>query len=268
MDTKSTEIIGLIVLVVLILGGVFWYMSEHPAPISYQHGGTGTATSTESKAPLQISEQAKLYEVSGQTPGGTPIADARGNAQAVEVMHQFALTAVDAFKERGNFANLTQKDIDFLPYRDGNKESLKIEYRVAKGPHTVSYIFSMIEDTFGAHPNVYFRTFTFDLETGTSLDLGDLFTPSADYLTTLSKKSRAALPGILAKISGEDKASINTDFIQSGTQPYPDSFQSWYVDGTSLVLLFPPYQVAAYVYGAPEVKIPFSELSSARARYK
>lgn len=267
MDNKSTIIIGLIVLAVLGIGGVLWYVSEHPSSILFNRGGTGTATSTSSAPPQKYEVHEKYYDVTALYPGGTPLPGA-ANAQAVEIMHQFVRTSAEAFKERGNFDNLTQKDIETLPFRDGRKESLQIEYHVKQGPHTVSYIFSMIEDTFGAHPNIYYRIFTFDLRSGKSIDLDDLFTPNTDYLGTLSQKSRAMLPGILAGISGESEAEVNMEFIRSGTQPYPDSFQSWYVDGDALVLLFPPYQVAAYVYGAPEVRLPLKTLPGVAEAYR
>ncbi len=50
--------------------------------------------------------------------------------------------------------------------------------------------------------------------------------------------------------------------LNSGTTAKVENFQDWYIDGTSLVIIFPPYQVAAYAAGEQTVTIPFSQLTA------
>jgi len=50
--------------------------------------------------------------------------------------------------------------------------------------------------------------------------------------------------------------------MNRGTTPDADNFQNWYVEGTTLVLLFPPYQVGPYSLGVVSVPIPLSELGT------
>jgi len=267
MDTKSTSIIGLVILLVFVIGGALWYMSEHPAPVTIDHGATGIATSTAAAPPLNITDNGKYYDATASYPSKTPLSGT-ANAKAVEIMHQFALTSITSFKERGNFDHLTAEDVKVLPYADGRKEAFDMSYTVAQGPHTVSYIFTMFEDTFGAHPNTYYRMFTFDLASGNGIELSDLFTPGTAYLSVLSKDARAILPKQLAAAANTSVSDIDTNYIISGTTPDADNFQNWYIDGDSLVILFSPYQVAAYVFGAPEVRIPLASLPGLRSAYK
>lgn len=270
MDTKSTSIIGLLVLGTLVAGAVLWYMSEHPAPISFTHGGTGVATSTEATPPQKIEEHAKYYDVTASTPTDTPLkatAGAGANQKAVDIMKQFTLASISGFKERGNFDALSAQDIKMMGFDQGRKEAFDVSYTVQKGIASISYIFTLFEDTFGAHPNTYYRSFTFDSKTGEGLTLDSIFTPGTNYLSILSKISREKLPAQLAKASDSSVATIDVGYINRGTTPDADNFQTWYIQGSNLVLKFPPYQVAAYVFGAPEVSIPLSSLP-VRTQYK
>ena len=50
--------------------------------------------------------------------------------------------------------------------------------------------------------------------------------------------------------------------INMGTTPEEVSFENFYFDGNDLVILFAPYQVAAYAAGPQTLRIPLSELAS------
>lgn len=252
MDTHNTLIVGIVILLVLGAGGVLWYLNEHPSPIQITHEGKDSA-------PQVIEEHAEYFDITATTPSSVPI---KNDAEAVAAMHQYVLSQIETFKEQGNFNNLSLEDIQVFGYDQGRKQSLEITYETKRGPHTISYVFLQYVDTFGAHPNVYYRTFTFDTDTGALLSIGNLFTPGTDYLSLLSKEARRILPGQLAEKAQTDTEHINMDFITDGTKPVEDNFKTWYIEGDTLVLVFPPYQVAAYVFGAPEVRLPLSTLPS------
>ena len=112
MDTKSTSIVGAVVLGVLAIGLVLWYMSEHPAPFVNQRevGGQPTTTTSTPSAATSLDEHAKYYDITAAYPSSTPLPP-QANAQAIEVMKQFAVNAITAFKEQGNFNNLSAQDI-------------------------------------------------------------------------------------------------------------------------------------------------------------
>ena len=268
MDTKSTSIIGAVVLLIIAIGLVLWYMSEHPAPFLNEHAGIGTATTTSTTAPTadqRLDEHAKYYDITATYPGSTRLTG-QANAQSIEVMKQFETNAISAFKEQGNFDNLSAQDITTFGFDQGRKESLDIKYVTKTGPHTVSYIFTMFQDTLGAHPNTYFRTFTWNTTTGEGLELSDFFT--GDYLAVLSKVSREKLPAIIAKKAGMPASQVDMEYLKRGTTPDTDNFTNWYIEGSSLVLIFPPYQVGPYVIGTQEVPLTLANLSGIKSQYK
>ena len=226
--------LGLAVIIALIIGGLVWYMATHPAPKGT--GGlfgttTPSGTDSGSNPPLSINEETHYYTVEATYPSGTPLkatAGAAADAKAVEVMKQFELNTISAFKENGDFNHLTAEDKQI--YTDGRKQAVSIEYTLKTSPKTISYVYQIYMDTFGAHGNIYYRTFTFDRKTGASLVLGDIFSPGTDYLSLLSKKSREELPKQQAKQEEVPVSEIPMDFINSGTLPEADSFQNWYLD--------------------------------------
>lgn len=271
MDIK-TEVIGAIVLGIIGIGLVLWYMSEHPAPYinhpdqTAQNGTGGTAGGDH-----VIKDNGAYYDIKAVYPAKTALqksAGAAADAKAIEIMKQFEMNSIAAFKENGNFANLTPEDVRIQGLGSDRKYSLDITYTTHVGTHTVSYVFMQYMDTLGAHPNGYYRTFTFNSKTGAGLVLGDLFTPNADYLATVSKESRRILPAQLADIEGVSEKEVDTKMINDGTTPDADNFQNWYIEKGNLVLIFPQYQVAPYVAGPQEVYLPLSSLQGVNASYK
>lgn len=174
---------------------------------------------------------------------------------AVTLMKDFISDTINQFKDDGNFDNLTPRDIIGRGFDKGRKERLRITYLVAAPAQTVSYIFTIYKDTLGAHGNTSYRTFTFDAKTGSLLFLADIFSPNTPYLEKLSTISRAELPVAIG-----NRTTIQA--IEAGTMPEGKNFENFYLDGASLVLLFPPYQVAPYSAGPQALNIPLSELSS------
>jgi hypothetical protein len=269
---RTEYIIGGLVILVLILAGVIWYMATHPtsAPVPSETMATSTPSTPTAGNTGSLNESGAYYEITAKYPTATPIATAgsvEANAKAVDVMKQFEVNAIAEFKKQGNFANLSHDDVQMMGL-DQRKESLRIAYEAHTGSGTVSYVFTIVEDTLGAHPNTTYQTFTFNTKTGTVLSLSDLFAPGASYLTTLSNKTRALLPAAIAKREGISAASVDKTMLNSGTTAKAENFQNWYTEGTNLVIIFPPYQVAAYAAGTQTVSIPFSQLTSLKANTK
>jgi hypothetical protein len=268
---RAEYIIGGLVVMVLILGGIIWYMAIHPSVLS---PGPSTATTTSetgttaAAVPGHLDEHAKYYDITAAYPATTPLtalASAEPNAKAVDTMKQFEINTIATFKQDGNFANLSPQDITTMGFNQGRKESLEITYQSKSGVNTLSYIYTITEDTFGAHPNTTFHTFVFDKKTGTLLALKDLFAPGANYLTSLSTLARKMLPATIAAREGIKASAVDMTMLNNGTSAKAENFQDWYIDGSNLVLIFPPYQVAAYAAGEQVVSIPLSQLTSLKA---
>jgi|CXWL01.1.fsa_nt_gi hypothetical protein len=263
MNNKHSAVIGVGVLVLVFGVLVIWYMALHPAPVAYAPSNTTATTTNATTTPnsLKITDNGKYYEIEAKYPSNTPLKESvskEADAKAVMLMKVFEENTIGGFKENGNFENLTAEDIKTQGLTAERKYAMGIDYEIYKGERTVSYVYTIYQDTLGAHPNTYYRTFTFDMVTGNMLALDDLFLPTASYLDRMSEQTRKDLPKLLEKMGG---ANPDLDSIKSGTLPDSDSFQNFTIDGTNLNMIFPPYQVAAYVYGTIVDPIPLSSLA-------
>jgi hypothetical protein len=210
----------------------------------------------EALPPKTIAEEGEYYDIEASYPAETLLAreaSPAANEKAVTILRSFIDGEIRRFKENGNFENLTETDIAMFGYADGRKQLLEISFEEYQSEETLSFVFTIYQDTLGAHGNTFFRTFVFDRNTGEGLVLHDLFASSA-YLNSLSGISRNTLMASLGD-------SADAGMIDQGTTPYEDNFQAWYLDADTLVILFPPYQVAPYASGPQKVEIPLSELN-------
>ena len=120
----------------------------------------------------------------------------------------------------------------------------------------MSYAYTVYADTLGAHPNGYFRTFVFD-QAGNEIKIQDIATSSA----IVQKIAAAATAQVTKQLQdGLGQKDVADAIFKEGLAPTPDNFQNFVIDGSDLLVLIPPYQVAPYVAGSFEVRIPLSQL--------
>jgi len=253
MNNKHTAVISAGVLVLVFLMLTIWYLATHRAPAvftpSIATSTLPTGSTGATAGPQTITDTGQYYQINLQYPGSTPLASAvstSADAAAVAKMKTFLENEALNFKGNGNFNNLTPEDIQMQGLDQGRVYTLDATYRTYAGSHTLSYVYTFESDTLGAHPNTYYKTYTFDTTTGENLAIGDIFQPNSNYLELLSAKARTDLP---ARINKVQDGAADTNTINFGTMPRTDDFQSWYVDGSNLVILFAPYQVGPYSVG-------------------
>jgi Protein of unknown function (DUF3298) len=122
------------------------------------------------------------------------------------------------------------------------------------------------EDTGGAHPMPVEAGFVFDRKAGKLIPLDDLFSDPDAARKTLANFTRDAL---LKKLMGDaihQWEPAQVQMLNDGTQPIPINYSVFVVRAGAtdtaaspgLTLIFPPYQVAAYVYGTQTVDVPAS----------
>lgn len=245
---KNILLVGTMIL--LVLAGGTWYVLSIPL-VSKISQTPSIATST-LPAVGPFTEKALYYTIAVNYPTSTPLA-AAANQVALQTMRSYLAGQVAEFKSQGNFNNLTQKDIQMMGYNQGRQESLQVNYLIASSAHTISYIYTDYLNTLGAHENLFFKTFTFDKTTGKLLSLSDLFQSGSTYLEKLSTLARAQLTSSLGP-------GADPQMITNGTKPLTSSFQNFFLDNSDFVLLFSPYQVAAYTAGPQTVRLPSSDL--------
>jgi hypothetical protein len=263
MDTKTLPLAFAAVILVLA-GGILWFVLTRPSP----EGPGPSATSTPSGAEkLSVDDTGPYHDIHAYYPSKTPLASASTDASAVFVMKTFAESEAQRFREN-NVEVLTQADIELFGVGEDRKYVLDADYDIHESPVTVSYVYHLYADTLGAHPNAYYRTFTFDLQSGEELHIDDLFM-TADYLDVLSNESRRILKAQIAEASAVPEDELDTSMLDAGTTPFSDNFQNFYLEGNDLVIVFPPYQVGPWVLGTQEAHIPRSALGNTlKARYR
>jgi hypothetical protein len=259
MDTRPLPFL-IAIIILLLAGGALWYVLT----LSPSEGVPGTATSTPSGAiKAHVEDSGDVYQIDVYYPTETPLLISAGtsaNASAVFAMKTFAETEAVRFKDN-SIADLTPDDIRIQELGGERKYTLEADYDVYTSDVAVSYVYHMYVDTMGAHPNAYYRTFTFDLLTGEELHIGDLFA-TPDFLEVLSNESRTRLVPQIAKAYEVPEAELDRSMVDAGTTPFSDNFQNFYFEGDALVLLFPPYQVGPWALGTQEVSIPRSDLGN------
>ena len=276
MSTKQVfiSIIGLLVLLVLALGLMLLVGSKAPSTVTTTATSSAVkispilgATSTESGDYHYVDNQ-PYYTVDITYPAQLSLAP-DASTKAERVIEQALSDDITQFKKDGDFANLTAADVATQGLGADRKYAFGATYEKYEGANTASYTFLVYEDTLGAHPNSFYQTFTFDQQ-GNQLQLADIFKPGSNYLSVLSPLAYQGVVSQLKDKEGTAPGSDELDTARVGTEPSPEALQFFYINGATLHLLFPPYQVAAYAAGAFDVPIPMSQLSAItnRAREK
>lgn len=256
-DIRRAEALSAAALIFLIVAFTAWFMATHKAPRPYGSPEEDVATITPEALPPQVFEEhGQYFDVKATYPGETALKATAGedaDAKAVRAMETFVDETVADFKKQGDFANLTPEDIQIMGLSDDRKESLAIAYEERSGDATVTYVYTLYMDTLGAHPNTFYRTFTFDTASGKELAIQDLFIPRSDYLKRLSAIAEFELSKSLGEFA-------DLDYIRQGVVADAINFQSFAIEEDDLILIFPPYQVAPYAAGTQNVSIPLSQI--------
>lgn len=109
-----------------------------------------------------------------------------------------------------------------------------------------------------AHPNSHSNVINFDLRTGRSIRLAELFRPGSKYLAALSKY-------VIAQLKKELGEFGDSDWISRGAAPTASNFSKWTIAKDGLRIRFDPYEVGPYAAGPQVVVVPFSTLKSVAA---
>jgi len=248
-------LLALVLIILIIIGGFVWFFFGRETP----HVENETPETAESVEKLHTEDAGDYHHMDGYYPSLTPLST-EGNAVAVFSMRTFVETEMERFKLETT-AELDEEAIAFLGLGGDRKYTLEVDYSLHESADTVSYVYHIYADTLGAHPNAYYRTFTFDKKMGRELHIGDLFVAS-EYLDALSDISREQIRETLGE-------NVNVEYLESGTTPMWENFQNFYLEGDVLVIVFSPYQVGPWAIGTQEARIPRSELSSVlKAEYQ
>ncbi|MBP7831573.1 MAG: DUF3298 and DUF4163 domain-containing protein [Candidatus Pacebacteria bacterium] len=122
----------------------------------------------------------------------------------------------------------------------------------------VSLVFTVNEYTGGAHPNQYFRTFNYDIDTGKELKLADLYPADDKYLSALKPKIKVAVHDELAKrLADAGDGSMDPDemLFEDISKLDETAFQRFTFGTDYIRFFFSPYDIAPYAAGPIVVKV-------------
>lgn len=205
-----------------------------------------------------IVKSTDYIDIKAKYPTKTPLSGENG-VKASLSLKNFVEGKVSEFEKMIEDEMLTQEEKARL-LEMNRKYGMGIDYKSYTSHKYISYVFNIYEDTGGAHPNSYNATISFD-KNGNEVKLPDLFKSDSRYLDRLSDISYKSIVKDATLRFESALDDDQKDWIRMGTAPTPEALQFFYLDGDNLVLIFPPYQVAAYVAGTFEVHIPLSTLS-------
>lgn len=162
-----------------------------------------------------------------------------------------------------------------FPEFAGRPLQLRMDFKLAARTSTFTSVRETgFQDSGGAHPTPIDASTVYDIRAHRTITLDDLFTNPdaarralADYARAqLTKEimTQAPKPGEGSPEAVKEWKVNAKQMIDEGTQPTPQNFANFIVRATDnpldpspgLQLIFPPYQVAAYVYGTQTVFAP------------
>jgi len=247
-NNRNIVISGVVVALLAIgIGGWMFYTREPQAIDSTTIEIEGSASdfpftkTTEGRKHVEDTASYHIEVMYPDTVGISATAGTSGERIALQKMEQYVKGVVSDFKKEDTG-------------QSGIKKTLEMGYKRFESAHTVSFVFTVSADTGGAHPISYFKTFVWNKK-GEALSLGGIL--KGNYLAKLSQLSKAQVKANIQTMSGGEVEAV---IFEEGFAPTQDNFQNFYLDGTELVLLFDPYQVAAYAAGAQEVHIKLPEI--------
>ncbi|MGH8211799.1 MAG: RsiV family protein [Rhodanobacteraceae bacterium] len=165
-------------------------------------------------------------------------------------------------------------DPERFPEFADRQMQLLIDFKLAARTHDfVSVRETGMQDSGGAHPIPIDSTIVYDVRARRTVTLDDLFADADAAHKALSHYARTELTKkIMAQApkAGEGSPEVIREWktnakkmIDDGTQPNEQNFANFIVRSSSmtqpslgLTLIFPPYQVVAYVYGTQTVEVP------------
>lgn len=199
----------------------------------------------------EIKEESKKqkYSIKVEYPELTGASNPNADKFNQEVKNLIA-KETKGFKE-----GVSEESAEDAPADTETGSDIQIGYDVTLATNDlISVIFDVSAYSQGAaHPNSYAQVINYDLKSGRTLKLVDLFKPNSDYLSAISRFVIIDLK----KQSGQD---ADNDWIEKGAGPDTDNYLNWNISRKGLAITFDPYQVGSYAEGPKHVIVPYSTL--------
>jgi hypothetical protein len=144
--------------------------------------------------------------------------------------------------------------LEEIPTMSDAQYFLKINYEAEQAnTDFISLVFTISTYTGGAHPNQFFRTFNYNVDTGTVVTLADLYPNEKDALESLKPKIKTAVHDSL-KATFEANGDMGSDpdealFKDITDIDDKDTFANFTFGTSYIKFFFSPYDIAPYSVG-------------------
>lgn len=211
-----------------------------------------------SSGDYQYSEDKPYYKITATYPASTGLAPA-ADAAARATIEQGLAQEIAKFKQDSNLDALTAEDAQIQNISGDHKYTLDMQYKAYTSSTTVSYAYQVYADTLGAHPNGYYLTFVFGQDGARITSISQLHPANPKWLEHVSALVTKDVTAQMQKLTAQ--ADVHMDLYPEGLAAKEENFSNFVLDGNDIVILIPPYQVAAYAAGSFEVRIPLADIS-------
>lgn len=127
----------------------------------------------------------------------------------------------------------------------------------------ISVLFSGDVFMAATHSQQFYSSYNFDFGKGRELELKDLFKNHSNYLDIISKYCIDKLSQkFIQQETRQSYKSEVLDNIEIGASAKEENYRCFYMTSDGIVIVFHPYQVAAYAAGAQKVLIPYKILNT------
>lgn len=166
-------------------------------------------------------------------------------------LNQEIIKKIDLEKEE--FLNQISK----LEKSEENKYKLGITFMQYEYNSYISFAFDVSFDLRGAHPTNHFFTVIYDTNKDEIITTENLIKKDNNFLNNLSEE--------VYKILKEDeniKDYSSDENLKEGLKPITSNFENIVFDKEGIIVFIDTYQVAPYVAGSFEIKIPYDKIFS------
>ena len=235
-----------IILVLIILGGVWWFF------------GSGDVRAPEKETIRIPTVKSETFELESS------LFEIKINHPELYGINQDIADSINK-NIQGNLEIWSDSFVKDLPDEalfDERKHSLVGDFETKRlDEKFVSFHFTMSSMMSGAaHPFNFNVTLTYNLETGVSIGLDDLFVKDSDYLNVISKLALQKTKDAIKKITGQEIIDIEQKTIVTGTEAKIENYNAFALTDTGIEFYFDSYQVATYAVGPVTIEFTYEEL--------
>lgn len=155
-------------------------------------------------------------------------------------------------KEKKDFLEKVKEVENIL---EGKTCTFDITFNQYEYQDYLSFAFEITVYLCGAHPNNYYFTVNYDTKNNEMITVETMLKKDSAFLDKLAKESYDIL-----KEEKQVKEYSNEDYLKEGLKAIQSNYENFIFDKDKLIVFINRYQIAPYVAGNFEVRIPYGKI--------